>query len=223
MRVVICVNMLGEGFDFPRLKVAALHDVHSSLPVTIQFTGRFTRAVPRLGGATVIANMADQSMQNSLADLYAEDADWNELLTTKSEEAVSRHIGRGAFIAGFTGPDAEIPLRTMRPKIGAVIYRTGCKGWSPARALDALPRGVSLFDGPRHNRAKDTFLFVTKEEEAIAWPSWPPRSPVASKFSSSASAILASPSRPSTPRTPRSLSSTDTGTRVAATALVASS
>lgn len=168
-RVVVCVDMLGEGFDFPRLKIAALHDVHKSLPVTIQFAGRFTRAVPHLGTATVVVNMANRSMQDSLVDLYAEDADWNELLTTKSEEAVSRHIGRGAFIAGFTGPEAEIPLRTMRPKIGAVIYRTGCKSWTPARALDALPRGVSLFDGPRHNRANDTFLFVTKEEESIAW------------------------------------------------------
>lgn len=169
VRVVVCVDMLGEGFDFPRLKIAALHDVHKSLPVTIQFTGRFTRAMPRLGAATVVANMANRSMQDSLADLYAEDADWNELLTTKSEEAVSRHIGRGTFIAGFTGPEAAIPLRTMRPKIGAVIYRTGCKGWTPARALDALPLAVSLFDGPRHNRTNNTFLFVTKEEEAIAW------------------------------------------------------
>ena len=67
VRVVVCVDMLGEGFDFPRLKIAALHDVHKSLPVTIQFTGRFTRAVPRLGTATVVANMANRSMQE-LAD-----------------------------------------------------------------------------------------------------------------------------------------------------------
>ena len=35
--------MLGEGFDLPELKIAALHDVKKSLPVTLQFTGRFTR------------------------------------------------------------------------------------------------------------------------------------------------------------------------------------
>ena len=80
-------------------------------------------------------------MQDSLADLYAEDADWSELLTIKSKEAVSRHIGRGAFIAGFTGPEAENPLRTMRAKIGAIIYRTGCRVWTPIRALDSLPLG----------------------------------------------------------------------------------
>ena len=27
-RVAVCVNMLGEGFDLPELKVAAVHDLH---------------------------------------------------------------------------------------------------------------------------------------------------------------------------------------------------
>ena len=169
VRVVVCVDMLGEGFDFPRLKIAALHDIHKSLPVTVQFTGRFTRAVPRLGDATIVANMANQTVQDSLADLYAEDADWNELLTAKSEDAISRHVGRGAFIRGFTGPEAQIPLRTMKPKLGAVIYRTKCKQWTPSRVVGALPARASLFDGPRYNKSNDTLLFVTKEVEPITW------------------------------------------------------
>ncbi|MEO0575096.1 MAG: DEAD/DEAH box helicase family protein, partial [Pseudomonadota bacterium] len=32
-RIVVCVNMLGEGFDLPELKVCALHDIHKSLPI----------------------------------------------------------------------------------------------------------------------------------------------------------------------------------------------
>ena len=39
----ICVNMLGEGFDLPTLKVAAIHAPHKSLGVTLQFIGRFAR------------------------------------------------------------------------------------------------------------------------------------------------------------------------------------
>ena len=35
--------MLGEGFDLPELKIAAFHDVKKSLPITLQFAGRFTR------------------------------------------------------------------------------------------------------------------------------------------------------------------------------------
>ncbi|MFP3442193.1 helicase C-terminal domain-containing protein, partial [Pantoea sp. SIMBA_133] len=39
-KIVICVDMLGEGYDLPNLKVAALHDHHKSLAVTLQFIGR---------------------------------------------------------------------------------------------------------------------------------------------------------------------------------------
>ena len=40
---IICVNMLGEGFNFPSLKIAAIHAPHKSLSVTLQFVGRFAR------------------------------------------------------------------------------------------------------------------------------------------------------------------------------------
>src|SRR5262245_13769444 len=46
-RVIVCVDMLGEGFDLPSLKIAAIHDPHKSLAVTLQFVGRFAR----VGGA----------------------------------------------------------------------------------------------------------------------------------------------------------------------------
>ena len=40
---VICVDMLGEGFDFPNLKIAAVHEPQKSLASTLQFVGRFAR------------------------------------------------------------------------------------------------------------------------------------------------------------------------------------
>ena len=38
---IVCVDMLGEGYDFPNLKVAAIHVPHKSLVSTLQFIGRF--------------------------------------------------------------------------------------------------------------------------------------------------------------------------------------
>src|SRR5262249_40236259 len=35
-RIVVCVDMLGEGFDLPQLKIAAIHDTHKSLAVLLQ-------------------------------------------------------------------------------------------------------------------------------------------------------------------------------------------
>lgn len=55
---VVCVDMFGEGYDFPKLKVAALHSPHRSLVPTIQFIGRFARSDATTGNATLIAPLA---------------------------------------------------------------------------------------------------------------------------------------------------------------------
>lgn len=52
---IVCVDMFGEGYDFPKLKVAALHAPHRSLVPTIQFIGRFARVDPSTGRGTLIA------------------------------------------------------------------------------------------------------------------------------------------------------------------------
>jgi superfamily II DNA or RNA helicase len=96
--IVICVDMFGEGFDLPALKIAAMHDIHRSLAITLQFTGRFTRSDSRLGSATLVANVADGHVREAIADLYAEDADWNELIPGLSENAIAGHVQFGEFM-----------------------------------------------------------------------------------------------------------------------------
>ena len=58
LRGIVCVDMFGEGYDFPKLKVAALHSPHRSLVPTIQFIGRFARSDATTGDATLIAPLA---------------------------------------------------------------------------------------------------------------------------------------------------------------------
>ncbi len=55
---IVCVDMFGEGYDFPKLKVAALHAPHRSLVPTIQFIGRFARSDATTGDATLIAPLS---------------------------------------------------------------------------------------------------------------------------------------------------------------------
>ncbi|MHA6671354.1 DEAD/DEAH box helicase [Enterobacter mori] len=52
---IVCVDMFGEGYDFPKLKVAALHAPHQSLVATIQFIGRFARVDDTTGPPTLVA------------------------------------------------------------------------------------------------------------------------------------------------------------------------
>lgn len=55
LEAIVCVDMFGEGYDFPKLKVAALHAPHQSLVPTIQFIGRFARVDETTGPPTLIA------------------------------------------------------------------------------------------------------------------------------------------------------------------------
>ncbi|SOF00964.1 Superfamily II DNA or RNA helicase [Burkholderia sp. OK233] len=73
LRGIVCVDMFGEGYDFPKLKIAALHAPHRSLVPTIQFIGRFARVDGATGKGTLIAPLA--RVQNATAELLKEGVD----------------------------------------------------------------------------------------------------------------------------------------------------
>ena len=123
--IVVCVNMLGEGFDLPELKIAAFHDVRKSLPITLQFAGRFTRTSrdAKLGDASFIANVADLKVQQEIDSLYEEDADWNVLLADVNDNKVNDEKEFKDFIDGFReGVNARIPVNSIYPKFSTVVY-----------------------------------------------------------------------------------------------------
>ena len=166
--VVVCVDMFGEGFDFPELKVAALHDRHKSLAITLQFIGRFTRSQTNIGEASVIANVADNFISHALRNLYAEDADWNFLIRMLSEGATDRARKRHELIEGFTASLPEIPLQSLFPRMSAVVYRTTCEEWQPMSVEDVI-EGAQLHAGPVINPAHNLAIFVTRDEQPIRW------------------------------------------------------
>jgi superfamily II DNA or RNA helicase len=144
-RVVICVDMLGEGFDLPNLKVAALHDTHKSLAVTLQFIGRFTRkgSFGKVGEATVVTNLADRDAEAKLADLYAESADWDRIIKRLSEERVEQELRlQDVVLALKQSGDlhAQLSLLNLRPSLSAQFFRTKCVAWNPVLYASVLPK-----------------------------------------------------------------------------------
>lgn len=167
-RIVVCVDMFGEGFDMPELKVAALHDMHKSLAITLQFTGRFTRAKVDLGEATMVANVAGAAVGESLRALYAEDADWNVVLRDLSTGATSGQVRRSEFLKRFEPPPATVPLQNVFPKMSTVLYRTKCSEWRPD-AIDRLVDEERLHGEPAINHQERVAIFVTRELEPVSW------------------------------------------------------
>jgi superfamily II DNA or RNA helicase len=167
--IVVCVDMLGEGFDLPQLKIAAIHDAHKSLAITLQFTGRFTRvAADRLGPATMIANVGDPSMEHALRQLYAEDADWNRIIRQLGEQAIGSRMEDSEFLATFPSAGEAVPLESILPKMSAVAYRTACEHWTPELIQDLVPPDV-LFWGPVWSDEHKVALFITREFEEVPW------------------------------------------------------
>jgi superfamily II DNA or RNA helicase len=131
--VIVCVDMLGEGFDLPELKIAAFHDVKKSLPTTIQFVGRFTRTKhdEELGSAKIVVNLADLKVKDELDELYAQDNDWNELLPRISEGKTKKEKDFQETVSGFNNiEDFFISLHNLKPAISTVIYKNHTNGWN---------------------------------------------------------------------------------------------
>jgi superfamily II DNA or RNA helicase len=167
-RVVVCVDMFGEGFDFPELKIAALHSIHKSLAITLQFTGRFTRTKSTIGDATIVVNTYDPAVDDALLELYAEDADWNQILRRLSEHATGKQAAKQEFIDSFQSEPRGIPIQTLAPKMSTVVYETQCTSWKPQRILDTIPRD-KFVGSPSINPAKNICYFVLREEDEVEW------------------------------------------------------
>ena len=169
-RIIVCVDMLGEGFDLPELKIAAFHDVKKSLAVTIQLAGRFTRGRADLGQPTVIANVGDVQVQGAIEKLYTQDADWTALLPPISAGIIDEQISLQEFLDGFRNFPDDIPLRNLRPALSTALYHTRCEEWHPERFRDGL-RGHEGFERLHHdiNHQERTLVIVTAKREAIIW------------------------------------------------------
>ncbi|KAB2689066.1 DEAD/DEAH box helicase [Brucella tritici] len=167
-RIIVCVDMLGEGFDLPELKIAGVHDVFASVAVTLQFVGRFARARDDLGIATVIANTDQDRVDRALAKLYAEEADWNILVSTINADRVGREMGRAEVLAGFTGELREVPLQTIEPTMSTLVFRAKqCENWDPHRIEDVAPAGS--FIGMKLNQKERIAVCVLRHEKIAKW------------------------------------------------------
>jgi superfamily II DNA or RNA helicase len=133
--IIVCVDMLGEGFDLPELKIAAIHDERQSLPITLQFIGRFTRSpYDQLGDASFITNIAYPPIKEELDQLYAKDADWNMLLPNLSEGATQKEIDFKSFLEGFRHLDnSVIPFQKINPALSTVVYKNELNEWKPTQ------------------------------------------------------------------------------------------
>lgn len=125
---VVCVDMFGEGYDFPKFKIAVLHSAHKSLVPTLQFIGRFARTNDmKTGDATFLAVPTDVNAESS--GLYADGVDWDVLLAEVVEARQALTLKERAVLQAFaqTGrPSADyeqVNLGALRLGQHIALYR----------------------------------------------------------------------------------------------------
>lgn len=170
-RIVVCVNMLGEGFDLPALKVAAIHDPQRSLGVTLQFIGRFTRTSSNgnLGTASAFVPLQIAGIDERLRRLYGEDADWNEVISDLTEQVVGRERERTEFERSFgSSLPREVAMQSIHPKMSTVVYSASGATWKPESIYGLFEDRLLTTRLGINNRDKVAW-WVSREVSPVRW------------------------------------------------------
>lgn len=146
---VVCVDMMGEGVDFPQLKIAAIHHPHKSLEITLQFIGRFARTNdPNAGEAKFIAVPHDIKLETER--LYLDRSAWIDIVSNLSDTRVAQQQRTADFLEGFErkfelAPESgEISLYSMKPYFHVMIFRVD--GTVSFDEGPKLPPGLGVID-----------------------------------------------------------------------------
>jgi len=167
---IICVNMLGEGFDFPNLKIAAVHDPHKSLASTLQFIGRFARTnAPDIGTAKFIA-MNDEELKIENKSLYTKDAVWQEIIMDLSEERVEEEEIQKNYVSNYVDQDSEstdesqLSLYGIKTNLHAKIFRV-----EDFNIEAEFPDECAIKFGPHINEEEKTVVAVGRNYMTPKW------------------------------------------------------
>lgn len=171
--IVICVDMLKEGFDFPEFKIGAVHDLHKSLAVAMQFIGRFTRERKDLGRAHMVVNFAEAEIPQELEKLYAEGSGWDKVIAevaqSKQQEAIEfiEFLSNCLPYKSFDDPDQTISPRLVNPALSCVAYR--CASGVDWSCFHKAFSSNYRFSQPYENPKSNLFYFSAQAREPVKW------------------------------------------------------
>lgn len=146
LRAVAVVDMLGEGFDLPSLRIAAYHDKHKSLNATIQLIGRLVRSDDRYPQDSVLVTARDidvyPQLQGVVRSLWEEDADWAAVLPGIIDEQVAESIANREYAVHLPAAPPELAVEAIQPVVRAVVYEVEPDGWQPDFAYGRVPEAL---------------------------------------------------------------------------------
>lgn len=171
--IIVCVDMLKEGFDYPEFKIAAVHGVHKSLAVLLQFIGRFTRTQEGLGDASFVVNYAEEKISLELEDLFQEGSGWEHVIKEIADAKKNEAESLLAFLqgcqpySGFDSPDVTLNPKLVYPALSCVCFSCGSVEW--VKFVDAFDLKKYSLSQPYFNSDENVFYFTTQKREKVKW------------------------------------------------------
>lgn len=171
---IICVDMLGEGFDFPNLKIAAIHSPHKSLAATLQFIGRFTRTnADNITYAKFIAIPSEIEVEKHY--LYRTNSIWKELIIEMSENRIEGEIASREMIDGFQLNDndtteefEELSLNSIEPSFHVKIYAINRGEFRPDVGIDFRTFGLNVIHR-EENLEENISVLILQDLDIPKW------------------------------------------------------
>lgn len=167
-QIVVCVDMFGEGIDIPTLKIAAIHDKFKSMPITLQFIGRFTRTSNNnLGNAKLVTNIGLEDLKEEIDNLYQQDSDWNQLLHIQSNKLIQNEINLNQFINNFDkNHNNDIDISQIKMRVSTRIFR-------PKSLSLKIDKWKEVLDSERtmvsFNNQDSIYIFIEQVEKTPTW------------------------------------------------------
>ncbi|MEN8422259.1 DEAD/DEAH box helicase family protein [Acinetobacter junii] len=171
--IVICVDMLKEGFDYPNFKIAAVHGMHKSISVLLQFIGRFTRTQEGLGDASFIVNYAEENMSLELENLFQEGTGWEHVISQIADARKAQAESLLSFLQGcqpyasFDSPDITLNPKLVYPALSCVCFHADKVDW--LKFKDAFNINRYAISQPYFNQLENVFYFTTQSRDKVKW------------------------------------------------------
>ena len=165
---IICVDMLGEGYDFPNLKIAAIHAPHKSLASTLQFIGRFARTnASNIGTAKFLA-VDDTELEIENKKLYSKDAVWQDMIIGLSENKNQSEVANRHYYRDYESDEQDaiinVPIQAIRPNCHDRIYRIREFHFSAV-----FPDSCNVASRVRRSKSDNTIVGIGLDHTSPLW------------------------------------------------------
>lgn len=171
--IIIAVDMLKEGFDYPDFKIAAVHGIHKSLAVLLQFIGRFTRTQKDLGDASFVVNYADENISLELENLFQDGSGWEKIISEIADAKKQQAESLLTFLqgcepySGFDSPDIELNPKLVYPALSCVCFKSEKVNWNNFK--EAFNLNIHSLSQPYFNINENIFYFTIQKREKVKW------------------------------------------------------